>query len=534
MQRGLKGESAIFDPLATRKEGKLVSIVTAPVDGGRIGVLAHPVELSEMVDRLSKLKVLQTGYGVILQKDGLTIAHPEKERNMKFNFLTDPSVSAELKALITKAVNGETGLGSYTFNNVSNYAAYAPLAGTPGWTLFITVPASEVNQKSAGLIWIFIISAIVTTLLVVAVISMFFNKKIIRPIHQLQSLMAVAASGDLSVTEGLKSDNNELGKLQQSFVRVVDNLRGLISRVSYSTEQVAAAAEQLYASADQSEQAATQIANSIIEVSSGSERQVEALRDTLLVVQNITDGIDQISGSSSTVAAMSAQTAKSADLGRESLANAAAQMNFISDSVNHSAAVVINLGKRSKEIGEIVGTIAGIAEQTNLLALNAAIEAARAGEQGRGFAVVADEVRKLAEQSHDATKRITTMITSIQNETDMAVQTMNKGTDEVKAGTLIMNKAGQEFDSIVKLTNDVSTRIQEIDGSVRKMADGGKQIVSSVQEVETIGEKAMEHTHSVSAATQEQSAAMREMSTSAQSLSKLAEELHALARKFKL
>ena len=482
IKRGFQGESLINDPVIARNNGKLVSTISAPVGGGKIGILVHPVELDEMVARIGAIKVFQTGYMAILQKNGLTIAHPEKDRNMKFNFLTDANVPADLKALVMKAVNGETGLGSYSFQNTDKYAAYAPIPGTQGWTLFVSVPSAEIYQKSAGLIWIFVIAALLTTLLIVVVISVFFNRKIIKPIHNLQAMMTVAASGDLSLATVGEIENNEIGTLKQSFIQVVENLREIIRRVVSSTEQVAAASEELYASADQSEQAAAQTANSMMEVATGSERQVQALQETAQVIQNITTGIDQIADNSSTVAAMSAKTAESAKIGRESLVSATAQMVSISETVNHSAVVVTNLGKRSKEIGEIVETIAGIAGQTNLLALNAAIEAARAGEQGRGFAVVADEVRRLAEQSHDAAKHITLLIGSIQSETDMAVQTMNKGTDEVEAGTKVMNLAGQAFESIVSLTGDVSARIQDIAGSAQKMAGGSKQVVGAVRE----------------------------------------------------
>ena len=524
----------INDPVIARSNGKLVSTISYPVGDGKIGILVHPIELDEMVTRLSAVKVFKTGYMGIIQKNGLAIAHPDKERNMKFNFLTDANITADLKALVTKAVNGEVGLGKYTFQNSEKYAAYAPIPGTQGWTLLVTVPAAEIYEKSAALTWIFFIAAILTTLLVVIVISMFFNKKIIRPIQDLQEMMSVAASGDLSLSPLGETKNNEIGVLKQSFIQVVENLRELIRRVASSTEQVAAASEELYASADQSEQAAATISNSMREVAQGSERQVLTLQETGQVIASIATGIDQIADHSSTVAAISAKTAESAKLGRESLISANTQMVSISESVNHSATVVTNLGKRSKEIGEIVETIAGIAGQTNLLALNAAIEAARAGEQGKGFAVVADEVRRLAEQSHDAAKHITQLIVNIQSETDKAVQTMNKGTAEVEAGNKVMNLAGQAFESIVSMTGDVSTRIQTIADSAQTMAAGSTHAVGSVREAGEIAEATSGHTYTVSETTQEQTAAMREMALSTQSLSHMAEELHGLMRKFKL
>jgi methyl-accepting chemotaxis protein len=193
---------------------------------------------------------------------------------------------------------------------------------------------------------------------------------------------------------------------------------------------------------------------------------------------------------------------------------------------------VANLGERSVQIGQIVDTISGIAGQTNLLALNAAIEAARAGEQGRGFAVVADEVRKLAEQSQDATKQIADLIQEIQGETDKAVVAMNQGTHEVKVGTEVVSVAGQAFGEITLLITQVSDQIQDISAAIQQVTSGSQLIVSSVQDIDGISKKVAEEAETVSAATEEQSASMEEIAASSQSLAKMARDLEAAVSKF--
>ena len=209
-------------------------------------------------------------------------------------------------------------------------------------------------------------------------------------------------------------------------------------------------------------------------------------------------------------------------------------MAHIEDSVTNSAQVVTKLGERSKEIGQIVDTISGIAAQTNLLALNAAIEAARAGEQGRGFAVVADEVRKLAEQSQDAAKQISELISEIQGETDKAVRAMAEGTEEVKIGATVVNTAGATFEEIAQVVTDVAEQVREISAVMQELAGSSQQIVLSVREINKLCQDSSGEAQSVSAATEEQTASMEEIASASQSLSRLAQDLQTEISKFRI
>jgi len=209
-------------------------------------------------------------------------------------------------------------------------------------------------------------------------------------------------------------------------------------------------------------------------------------------------------------------------------------MMSIEKTVTGSAEVVKNLGERSREIGQIVDTISGIAEQTNLLALNAAIEAARAGEQGRGFAVVADEVRKLAEQSQKASKQIALLINEIQLETQNAVISMDEGTHQVKLGTEVAQSAGHAFIEITTLVDQVSSMVGEISEEFQQMAIGSQKIVTSVTDIYETSRAITGQTQTVSAATQEQSASVEEIASSSQVLATMADELQQSLKKFYL
>lgn len=232
------------------------------------------------------------------------------------------------------------------------------------------------------------------------------------------------------------------------------------------------------------------------------------------------------------VTVVSTKAAAAAQHGEKAIESAISQMSSIEKTVMDSASVVIKLGDRSKEIGQIVSAISAIAGQTNLLALNAAIEAARAGEQGRGFAVVAEEVRKLAEQSQEASQQITNLITEIQVDTDKAVLAMEAGTREVKIGTEVVTTASSSFMEIISSIDQVSTQINTVSSAVRQMAGGSQEIVSVIKKIEDVTKNTADQAQMVSAASQEQSAAMEEIAASSQTLAKLAQNLQGEIAKF--
>jgi methyl-accepting chemotaxis protein len=365
------------------------------------------------------------------------------------------------------------------------------------------------------------------------ILMYFVAVRIANPIIRLMEAANEMARGDLTQTVTISSED-EVGRLSSAFNAMGGNLKRLIQQVQKNAEQVAASSEELTASAEQSAQAVNQVADTIGSVAEGATTQVKEVNSASAVVEQMSAGIQQIAANSNLVADMSNKTAAAAEAGNKAVSAAVDQMVNIEKSVTHSAEVVAKLGERSKQIGQIVGTISGIAGQTNLLALNAAIEAARAGEQGRGFAVVAEEVRKLAEQSQEAAKEIASLIGEIQGDTDIAVEVMNNGTSEVKRGTEVVNNAGQSFKEIFSQITQMSSQVQEISTAIQHMASGSQQIVASVEGIDRISKDIAAQTQTVSAATEEQAASMEEIATSSQALAKLAEELQRAVSKFKV
>ena len=377
-----------------------------------------------------------------------------------------------------------------------------------------------------------IIAAVFATIIGI-VIGFLAARSISRPVNALAVVARKVAAGDL--TENIKIERqDEIGQLASAFNTMVSQLKELIRQVTVNAEQVAASSEELTANAEQSAQASNQIATAITDVAAGATAQMEAANDTSAVVEQMSAGIQQIAANANEVSDQSAQAADKAKNGDKEVEKAVSQMKQIEDTVNTSARVVVKLGERSREIGQIVDTISGIAGQTNLLALNAAIEAARAGEQGRGFAVVAEEVRKLAEQSQEAAKKIAGLIGEIQGDTEKAVVAMNEGTQEVRRGTEVVNAAGIAFKDIMAVVDQVSDQVKEISAAIQQMATGSQQIVASVKKIDDLSKKSAGESQGVSAATEEQLASMEEIATSSQALASLAQDLQTAVTKFRV
>ncbi|GBG57567.1 methyl-accepting chemotaxis protein TlpB [Sporomusaceae bacterium FL31] len=378
---------------------------------------------------------------------------------------------------------------------------------------------------------IMLMAALIVVLLAVT-LSIWFSRRIARPLREVVTVASSIAAGNLVVSKIAYNQKDEIQELVAAFEQMAANLRNLISQVGQASEHVAVSSAELREGAEQSAQAINQVASTVSDISQGTQLQVAAVDGTVAIVEQMSAGIQQVAANSSSVAGVSDKANHAAANGRKSLEQAVEQIQSIETTVAYSAQVVAKLGDRSKEIGQIVDTISSIAGQTNLLALNAAIEAARAGEHGRGFSVVAEEVRKLAEQSEDAAKKIANMISEVQVDTTEAVTAMNKGTHEVKVGTEVVNRAGSAFAEIEALISQVSLQMGDIAAAIQQMAAGSHEIVASVKEIERISKDTADQTHTVSAAGEEQSASIEEIAASSQALSKMAGDLQAMLRKF--
>jgi len=406
----------------------------------------------------------------------------------------------------------------------------------------------------------------------------------------MQGMGAVAntiAQNDLTVSVVAKSEKDELGI---AFSKMIDSLQGAVGQVAESATSLSAASGQLATAANQAGLATSQIATTIQQVAKGTTQQSESVTKTAGSVEQMSRAIDgvakgateqaqavakaaevtaeltsaivQVGGNAQAVVKDSTQAATASRQGMETVEANLAAMGSIKQKVGESAAKVQEMGKRSNEIGAIVETIEDIASQTNLLALNAAIEAARAGEHGKGFAVVADEVRKLAERASSATKEIGGLIKGIQETVAEAVDAMSRGAAEVEVGVKTANDAGEALKNILKVSesvnrqageaataaermkrasdelvgavDSVSAVVEQNTAATEEMAASSGEVTQAIENIASVSEENSAAVEEVSAAAEEMNAQVEEVTASAQAMAEMAEELKAIVSKFKL
>ncbi len=539
----------VSDPLISKATGKLAVVLAVPVfnQGKLTGVMVGTFSTERLSAMIKDLKFLETGYGQLADDSGMIIAHPkngvlvgklslkEKQINPELK-MKDTVMDDQLITMFKSAIeSGKQVSGTYTFDKVARFAVFTPidLPGGQRWLMAVAAPEAEATKDTDTLAKMMLIISLLALIIVGAFIVL-LSKKFAGPISLIRDECLLMSQGDLRERASQVTSADEIGQLAKGFREMRTHLRELVSKVHSQSEQLAASSEELTASADQSAQASNQVAIAITDVANGAASQLTAADEAAAVVQQMSASIQEVSATTNEVANQSAQAASRANEGNKAVNRAVEQMARIEQTVGQSAKVVSELGERSKAIGQIVATISGIAGQTNLLALNAAIEAARAGEQGRGFAVVAEEVRKLAEQSQEATKQISELIGGIQGDTEQAVAAMDSGTREVKLGAEVVNAAGNAFREIVGLVDRVSEQVKDVSDTVEQMAAGSQQIVGAVNRINKLSKDAAGQAQNVSAATEEQSASMQEIASSSQVLAKMAIELREAVGKFQV
>ncbi|CEI81024.1 Methyl-accepting chemotaxis protein McpB [Oceanobacillus oncorhynchi] len=504
------GEVQISDPFESASETGTVVSITKTLDDGS-GVMGVSLYIDSIQQLASEVSIGENGYAVIIDPQQKYVYHP--------TFETGEEVEGDVSGTMFEDASGSY---EYSHDNTSKIMVYQTNDLT-GWKLAGTIDYDEIKGEAVSTLTT-MITIIVITLVLGTIIILFLIRSITRPIQRLKENAKIISTGDLTHSIEINT-TDEIGELGQAFNEMQEGLKTLVRDVEYNAQQVAASAEELNANADQMTSSSEQVSLAIQEVSSSSETQLHGTEESANSLEEVSTGVGRIVDSSTKVSDMVTQMSTQAEVGGKAVSNTLNQMTSIQSSVDDTNLNIASLLERSKEVSTILNAITDISEQTNLLALNAAIEAARAGEHGKGFAVVADEVRKLAEESKTSAGEISSIVHGIQNDVQKAVEKMSQVTANVNDGLDVSYDAIDKFGEILRSSGDIKPQMEEVMAISEQMSAAVQQVTATANDLASIARNNASSSEEVAASTEEQLASMEEISASAKSLSTMAEDL---------
>lgn len=488
--QALAGKRVTSELIVSRIDNTLVLQSVVPIkDGSQVlGVLVGVQDGTMLSDITDQLGYGDNGWAYIFDQDGTIYAHPNRDYILdQANIFSGDLINAG--QAVRELGVGNTGTVGFELEGTARISGLAPVSST-GWIVGVGAFESD-GLKNVYQLRNFLLAISLAFVAMGVVVAVIIAGQIAKPLQQVQQVVEAVAEGDLTQTSQVHS-NDEIGRVATALNATVENLRHVIGLVADSTNELAGTSQQMAAASEE-------VSASIEEVASTTNQFSSALDVMNKNSQSLGETADNIS--------------KQALQGEDAIEDIVKQMNGLRDNTQHLSDDITKLGTLSNEVGKIVDVISAIADQTNLLALNAAIEAARAGEHGRGFAVVADEVRKLAEQSSAATSEITSLISQIQGGISSTVSGMDHSTNQATHAMDSVDKSGQILRSILRAVEGIVGQVQEISALIEQTNSGG---------------------HEIASATEEQAASIQQVSNSAQDLTDMGAKLQELVGHFEL
>lgn len=391
---------------------------------------------------------------------------------------------------------------------------------------------ASIDDGQKNLVAGIVISILIVVLSVLA--ALITSRTISNPIKTVMDRMRLIADGDLSQKPLETNARDEIGQLIASTNLMNDNTRELLNQINTVSETVTSQSEELTQAASEVKSGSEQVAMTMQELAIGTETQANSASDLASIMGSFAVKVQEANENGESAQEYAHKVLGMTNEGTEIMSASTSQMAKIDEIVRDAVEKVQGLDVQSKQISQLVSVIKDIADQTNLLALNAAIEAARAGEHGRGFAVVADEVRKLAEQVSVSVTDITDIVTGIQHESGVVAASLQAGYTEVEQGTVQIKTTGETFSTIGISVTEMVNNIQVVSENLSEIAANSQEMNGSIEEIASISEESAAGVEQTSASTQQTSSSMEEVAGSSEQLAKLAEELNGLVRQFKL
>lgn len=516
-----QGEVAWTEPYVDAASGELLitGAKTIEVNGTLLGVIGFDISLESINEIVNNVDAGYNGYAYLIAKDGTAISHPtlQGENLYELDFMQ------ELQS-------NESGIVEYEYDNEKRIMVYNTLEGL-GWKLGTVYKYADLMSTADRLM---LINLVVTTIaVIIAGISGFFvSRAIARPILAIARQAEQVAQGDLTATVHVKA-KDEIGQLADSFNLMVNNMRDMIEKVNGSIRHLSDSAEHLSAVSEETMASGEQISAAIDDIAKGTSEQASDVDLMNEQTKTLSTSIERVNEAVHEVEKLSKESEQASYDGLEKLNVLQDKSKEANQEVQTVEYVLNGLADKIHHIADVITTISNISDQTNLLALNASIEAARAGESGKGFAVVAAEVRKLAEQSAEATEKIRVTIQGIQEEAKNAVDAMQRSREMNDEQHAQVQLTGEAFQQIAMKMNELITSMNMVTGYMNDINEKKEQVVEAIQSISAISQQSAAAVEEVSASTNEQIKAFETVAESAESLNESSKELQKMVSQFK-